>query len=160
MDIQEVKDMTLETLRAATKNNEAFMPVVFFDGPQPAVVGCPFSDESKVPVFRKVGAMARQMHACEIYIVTDSYIRILDPKDAAWVVENWEIERPSMYPEKLRKDCLVITKIVPGDPKEEKIISIVYDKKDGEIILGEEMTVDAVDGLIKESLLEGYNQCS
>jgi hypothetical protein len=158
MNLQEVRDMVLTNLKEVVKRDDQFMPVAFFDGPQTAIVGCPFSDDTKIPTLRKVGSMARQMHAIEVYMVMDAYMRVLeDKKEAKWVVDNWEIERPSMYPEKLRKDCLVITKITPGDPKAEDCLVIIYEKKNGEVSVTSEDIMDSFDGLVKESILEGYN---
>jgi hypothetical protein len=158
MNIQEVRDMALITLRKAVKDNESFMPVAFLNEPQTAIVGCPFDDDTKVTIFKGIGAIARQRKATELFLVTDSWIRIIDPKkeDAKWILDNWDIEKPTMFPEKLRQDCLVISQISFSDQNKNKVLTITYDKKNGEVVLKKE-EIWEFNGIIKEAILEGYN---
>lgn len=157
MDLQKIRDMTLHNLRIVVSQGDTFMPVAFLNGEKEAVVGCPFSDDTKILVLQQVGAMAHKLHSTEIFVVTDAYMRTIDPKDIQRVQDNWDTERPSTYPSSMRVDCLVISKIVPNNPKEDKVLTIIYEVKNKEVIIKREEEITEFDGAIKDAILTGYH---
>ena len=163
MNIQDIKEMVLINLKNVVEEGDTFMPVAFVKDEKDhlSVIGCPFKDdESKIEVMRAVGFTAAKMKSKEFFVVIDSYIRKVGKnEDPKWVTDNWDVEKPSSYPEQMRHDCLIISHLFPNSPEKDQIMSIEYSKKDGEIIFGEESLRGSeghFDGLIKDSIMEGY----
>lgn len=158
MNLENVKEMVLNNLKEVVKHEGDFMPVVFVEGKKPAVMGCPFTDKTKVPIFMAIGNAARDFEATTLYVVTDSYIRIIDAtkEDAKWIQKNWDIEKPSMYPESMRQSCLAISQI-NLDGSEGQLYTISYRvSEEKEIVITEEKVMGGGEGLVKDSILKGY----
>jgi hypothetical protein len=157
--LERVKEMTLETLKRTVRDGEDFMPVAFVNGPQTTVIGCPFTEETKCLAFEIVGGFARKLQATDIYLVVDSYIRVLQGgEDAKWVTDNWDIEKPTMYPKSVRQNALVINHIGFDGVTKEKLVTVVYDTtKDGDVILKQEHVSESFDGLLRECIRKGYD---
>jgi len=156
--ITDIKEMVMTTLRKTVREKDTFMPVAFLNGQKTAVVGCPFNEDNKYYAMEVLGSIVRKMQATDLFLVVDSYVRMLDNKDEAnWVTNNWEIEKPTMFPEQLRQSALVINHIFPEDPTKNELTILVYDAKNNEVTIRQEETCRTFDGEILRSVMKGYN---
>jgi hypothetical protein len=63
----------------------------------------------------------------------DSYMRMIDPKNMEYVLNNQETEAPSVYPESMRNECLIIQEVFKNPTIESNTVLIQYKKNNGNI---------------------------
>lgn len=154
--IASIKGQALTNLRNCIKNGTPFMPVVFLEG---AVIGIPWgNDEEKVILLRRVGVFMAQKGIHECLLVVDSYVRKLKGKeDMDYIEQNWDTEMPSLYPEAMRQDALVLSCFDFKDSRD-AIYILEYKKVDGDIEVTETSDENFEDygGAVKDSIAEGF----
>lgn len=127
--LDDIKNLNLDSLQQALDNEENFMPRVHIFGEDNVyVVFMPFqNDEEKIKMLSEVGSFAYEKKAHQIIFVSDSFMKHYDnEKDVKTAMDNWDTERPSLYPADRRQEVLLIFAMDFKNSKKEKFIMIPY----------------------------------
>jgi hypothetical protein len=162
--LSDIKKLNLASLRQVTEQGEKFIPRVHVIGEDGVyVVFTPFTDdEEKVEMLKEVGILAYEKKAHQIVVVCDALLKHYDnEKDYKFALENWETERPSLYPEDRRTDALLILVLDFKDINKEKSIVLPYKIEDKKLVMLEgppDQSGSDTNGLIKSVLCESVAQ--
>jgi len=160
--LEGIKDLNFKVLQVAIDDNEGFMAKVhIFGEDQDYVVMTPFSDdEEKVSMLSKVGKLAYEKGASQLIFVSDTYLKTYsNEKDLNTAMENWETERPSLYPDSMRTSAILMYILDFKDAGNEKILVYRYKVVDKKVVQLEPMNdldSEAGDSLIKRVLSESF----
>lgn len=126
---------------------------VSFSEPEPFV----FSDEvEKMSKLLEIGATCWFRDVCDIIMVFSGCGRKIEDWDK--FQENYDTERPSLYPESMRDDYLIFTYIDLID-EDFKLMFCKYKKQNNEIVFEEPEFIKGEDvnsGLV-EFIIQGWN---
>lgn len=161
--IGEIKDLNLKVLQSAIDNKEDFIAKAhIFGETQDYVVMTPFSsDEEKISMLNEVGKLAYENKAHQVIFVSDSFLRHYNKEeDFKTAVNNWDTERPSLYPDSMRTAAIIMYVLDFKNAKNEKLLIYPYKIENKKIVMLEEMSdfseFGTYNGLIKSSITEGF----
>jgi hypothetical protein len=66
------------------------------------------TDEEKWELFHKVHQLLNELHSDHYIMIMESFARTIKPEQLKYIKENYDTERPSIYPESMRMEMLVI----------------------------------------------------
>jgi hypothetical protein len=116
-----------------------FAPVAFVikDGFIVDAMSFSSADDERLDGYRSVGTFCSEMDCTEVVTVIDSYVREApDEETDKYITDNWETERPRMYPESMRQDCLLLNHIDFGGEGKAQLGYIKYSTKNGKLEIG------------------------
>ena len=116
------------------------------------------TDEEKMKKLFTIGFYCKNHNIKEIYLTFDSYVRILqseDPKLINYINDNWDTEKPELYPENMRQEHLIILKM--KFPNKMNLYAQEYSYINDNINFKSVQESDMFDGLIFDCLRDGYN---
>lgn len=129
-------------------DNDKIDKVLYFDLPD---------DETKWPTFQGIGQVCSESNCHEVVIVLDCCMRKVNPEESDYINENWETERPTTYPESMRKDMIMVNTINFKKTDCLKIIS--YENGPEGIRITDETKYDInSEGNIRAALAYGFVQ--
>jgi len=162
--IQSVKGRSVADLRDCVAKGNAMRPkaIIRKGRRNHALIMLEFdSDETKYQAFESVGMIMAREECHEVVIVVDAITRFPSSKEEAkYVLDNWETEQPSSYPESMRQDCLVIQSI--NFKGMDAFVLLPYKKKDGVVEFVEPPEYAKVNkriemqGMIRDSVAMGF----
>ena len=159
--LESIKKLNLKLLNDAVEKGDKFIPKFHILGEgQDYVIFAPFkNEEEKIQMLSEVGAFAFEKKSHQIVFICDSYLKTYDnKKDIDYAVENWDTERPSLYPEDKRKEALIIYALDFKDASKESMITLLYKVVDKQLILEDTNTtpLHSFSGLIKNTLATSF----
>ena len=140
--LQSIKEVNLKSLQDTVNNEENFLPKMhLFGGNQNYVIMMPFNDDKeKLEMLMEIGMLAYEKKAHQMIFVSDIIFKKYDNKDDFQeVLKNQDTERPSLYPENMRSNGLLIYSMDFKDGKKEKITIVPYTTKDKNVSTEKEM---------------------
>lgn len=154
-----IEKQAKENLRGTTPENP-FAPAAFVLGDNEIKEIIVFElkdDEAKEKVFTEIGKHLSEAGCHEVILVLDSWVRILDdPDEGEYVSKNWDTERPSTYPEDMRKNSLNLFHVNFTGTDLMKIVLYEKVSEGGVKIIEEKQSEGRMGGTIKESLTYGF----
>jgi len=135
----------------------AFQPVaLFISGTRIKYVNL-FRDYQEL---YKIGILLAHT-SCNVILITDSYMKYVEPENVKYVEKNWDTEKPSLYPESMRKESLILMRITFDKAGGYKCLMWVYPyKKVDKKIVFEPKIIEndpkELGGAFIEALIQGY----
>jgi hypothetical protein len=161
--IEEIKNLNITILQTVLDRGEDFIAKAhIFGEDQDYVVMTPFaSDEEKFSMLNEVGKLSYENKAHQVIFVSDSYLRHYNKEeDFKTAVDNWDTERPSLYPDSMRTAAILMYILDFKDSKNEKLFIYPYRIENKKVIMLDEMKdlyeSSSYNGLIKSSIIEGF----
>jgi hypothetical protein len=115
-------------------------------------------DESKRNAYGMVGEEARKRSADSVILINDVAMRpVKSVEDFKYMEKNYETERPTAYPESLRKEMIVIGYIDFNTLKYSAWCQ-EYKKEGEQRIYGELSREDNLIGVMPESVIAGFKR--
>jgi hypothetical protein len=162
--MEEMLDKALYVLKTSRMEGQPFIPImVFLDNQVGAIIPMIHtSEEEKRNTFRDLGKILGVKGIHECLVIEDAYFvsgdKTKDGDRMNFIKENWDIEKPSMYPPELRREVLTLTVINFKDVKQETIWMAEYATSGPNVIISGILkdSNSEVFGGIKDSILEGF----
>ena len=154
---EEFKTQAMKVLETCRSKGEDFMTVAFVikDNNLEALISLIFrDDDEKEHVLSKLGQFMAEHNSYQVVIAVDTYIRTsTDPEKMRYLYENWDTEKPTLYPETMRQDALVVHLI---DFQNQDIFSVTpYKIVNGKVAFDKPLKNsqgDKLNGVIRETI--------
>ena len=164
--MQDMLDKALGVLQDTRKDGSSFCPVIaFFKDNIGGILPMTYrNDEEKRTALRHAGKYLGLKGIHEFLFIDDTFFVMAKADDAdqvekmKFIKENWDTEKPSLYPPELRREALTMMVINFKDSTQEAMWMAEYTTSGPNLILnGVEKSPDPeVAGLIKDYILEGF----
>jgi hypothetical protein len=107
MQFEEVKSLAKQIL--LKDGYHVQMVLIFPPNNQPMSIPLNWKDdEEKRELFHKIHILLDELHSDRYIMIMESFAREVQPEQLKYVEENYDTERPSVYPESMRKEMLII----------------------------------------------------
>ena len=117
------------------------------------------NDDEKYAAYKAVGELACQLSADVVLLLNDVAMRYMENKeDIKYVIENYDTERPTMYPESLRQDMICLS-CIDFKTFDMSLYTQKYKKENGEVIFEKlEKANETIKGELYNMVLSGYKK--
>jgi hypothetical protein len=135
--INDIKSINIDSLKRYVSEGDTFIPRAHIFGEDNIyVVFTPFkNDEEKIEMLQEVGKLTCEKKAHQIVFVSDTTFRKFDKQeDYEYALQNISTERPSVYPEGMRLEAILIYLLDFKDHEKERAIILPY-KKEGKVVI-------------------------
>ena len=124
----------------------------------PVLMEIPGDDRAKRAMLLKFGQFCKGQKYSKVAVILDCATRHIATKEEyQHIIENYDTERPTIYPKSMRKEAIVLVGINLNDGK--RVMAMQEYSKDDKkkIHYGEYTFSDDAPGLIPDSIIQGYN---
>jgi hypothetical protein len=164
--MEQMLDKALGVLQQCKMDDHSFCPVMIFHEDDIGTI-IPIickSEEERRKKFRELGRHLGFNGIHECMVIDDTYFVMADTKNPSnvermqYIKENWDTEKPSMYPKELRREALVLMVMNFKDMMKETVWMAEYATSGPNIILSSiaKNFDPKVAGGIKDLILEGF----
>ena len=160
MDIEEtIKAMAGLARKNLDKDGHLSPVALLFQGDQfvmPVIVSWD-DDDSKHNAYKMVGEMARKQSADSVILINDAAMRpVKSVEDFKYIEKNYETERPTVYPESLRREMIILGHVDFSTFKYSAWMQ-EYKKEGEERVYGELLSEgESLVGAMPELVIQGF----